>query len=75
MAEPIPSPALFFETINAFQRTEALRSAIDLDLFTLCAQGNQTAASLAAATKTSARGVRILADVRLLFSGESLSSC
>ena len=28
-----PSPALFFETINAYQRTEALRAAIEIDLF------------------------------------------
>jgi len=31
---PPPSPALFFDTINAFPRTEALRAAIELDLFT-----------------------------------------
>jgi len=67
MVGSMPSPTLFFETINAFQKTEALRSAIELDLFTLCSQGNQTAASLAAATKTSARGVRILADVLTIY--------
>ena len=67
MVGSMPSPTLFFETINAFQRTEALRSAIELDLFTLCAQGNQTAASLATATKTSPRGIRILADVLTIY--------
>ncbi|HEY0981092.1 methyltransferase [Schlesneria sp. T3-172] len=67
MTGPMPSPALFFETINAFQKTEALRSAIELDLFTLCAAGDQTAESLAAATKTSPRGVRILADALSIY--------
>ena len=38
-----PSPALFFDTISAYQRTEALRAAIELDLFSLVAAGHQTA--------------------------------
>jgi hypothetical protein len=29
-----PSPALFFETMNAYQRTEALKAAIELGVFT-----------------------------------------
>jgi len=57
-----PSPALFFETVNAFQRTEALRTAIELDLFTHIAAGHHTTELLAAASNASARGVRILAD-------------
>ncbi|MBN9119855.1 MAG: methyltransferase domain-containing protein [Planctomycetes bacterium] len=57
-----PSPALFFDTLNGFQRTEALRSAIELDLFTLIAAWHRTAAELAAACGAAPRGVRILAD-------------
>ena len=57
-----PSPALFFETVNAFQRTEALRAAIELDLFTHVAAGPHTAEQIAAACSASARGIRILAD-------------
>ena len=57
-----PSPALFFDTVNAFQRTEALRAAIELDLFTHVAAGHNTAEQIAAACNASARGVRILAD-------------
>jgi ubiquinone/menaquinone biosynthesis C-methylase UbiE len=57
-----PSPALFFDTVNAFQRTEALRAAIELDLFTHVAAGGRTAGEIAAACKASPRGVRILAD-------------
>lgn len=57
-----PSPALFFETANAFQRTEALRAAVELDLFTHIAGGTITAADLATACQASAKGVRVLAD-------------
>jgi 2-polyprenyl-3-methyl-5-hydroxy-6-metoxy-1,4-benzoquinol methylase len=57
-----PSPALFFDTVNAFERTEAIRSALELDLFTLVAGGQRTAAQLAAACQAAPRGVRILAD-------------
>ena len=57
-----PSPALFFDTVNAYQRTEALRAAIDLDLFTRIAAGQRTPTQLATACQASPRGVRILAD-------------
>ena len=57
-----PSPALFFDTISGHERTEALRTAIELDLFTLVADGQRTAAQLARACQASTRGVRILAD-------------
>jgi 2-polyprenyl-3-methyl-5-hydroxy-6-metoxy-1,4-benzoquinol methylase len=56
------SPTLFFDTIGAYQRTEALRAAIDLDLFSLVAAGRRTADELAEACRASPRGVRILAD-------------
>ena len=57
-----PSPALFFDTISAYQRTEALRAAIELDLFSLVAAGRQTATELANACQAAPRGIRILAD-------------
>jgi 2-polyprenyl-3-methyl-5-hydroxy-6-metoxy-1,4-benzoquinol methylase len=53
---------LFFDTISAYQRTEALRAAIELDLFSLVAAGHRTATELAAASQAAPRGVRILAD-------------
>ena len=59
---PQPSPLLFFQTINAYQRTEALNSAIELDLFTAIAEGNVTAAAIAQRCKAAERGVRILCD-------------
>src|SRR5262245_34723663 len=57
-----PSPALFFDTVSGFHRTEALRSAIELDLFTHVAAGRHTAAEIATACGAAVRGVRILAD-------------
>lgn len=62
MTPQSPSPALFFDTISAYQRTEALRAAIELDLFSQVAAGHQTAAQLASACQAAPRGVRILAD-------------
>ncbi len=59
---PPPSPQLFFETANAFQKTEALRSAIELELFTAIAEGKQTSEDLAPRCKASVRGIRILCD-------------
>lgn len=57
-----PSPGLFFDTINAFQRTQALRAAIEIDLFTPLAAEPRTVGELALACNASERGVRILAD-------------
>jgi 2-polyprenyl-3-methyl-5-hydroxy-6-metoxy-1,4-benzoquinol methylase len=57
-----PSPTLFFDTINSYQRTEALRSAIELDVFSAMSPGPRTASELASACGTSERGIRILAD-------------
>jgi 2-polyprenyl-3-methyl-5-hydroxy-6-metoxy-1,4-benzoquinol methylase len=62
MADQGPSPTLFFDTISAYQRTEALRAAIELDLFSLVAAGRQTAPELAEACQAAPRGIRILAD-------------
>ncbi len=57
-----PSPALFFQTVNAHQRTEVLRTAIELEIFTAIAEGMKTPASLAKRCGASERGVRMLAD-------------
>lgn len=57
-----PSPALFFETITAYQRSDAMRAAIELDLFTSIAEGNRTASQIAMQTGASERGARILCD-------------
>jgi 2-polyprenyl-3-methyl-5-hydroxy-6-metoxy-1,4-benzoquinol methylase len=57
-----PSPALVFDTISAYQRTEALRAAIELDLFTHVAAGRRTVTELADACQAAPRGIRMLAD-------------
>ena len=57
-----PSPQLFFQTINAHQRTEALKAAIELEVFTAIGEGNNTAAQIANRCQTSERGMRILCD-------------
>ncbi|MBX7208921.1 MAG: methyltransferase domain-containing protein [Verrucomicrobiaceae bacterium] len=57
-----PSPALFFDTINAFHKSAALKAAIDLELFSAIGDTPATAAELAGRCEASLRGVRILAD-------------
>jgi len=57
-----PTPERIFNTMIAFQETEALKAAIELDIFTAIAGGVNNAASLAAKTGASERGVRILCD-------------
>jgi SAM-dependent methyltransferase len=61
MVEPL-FPARFFDAMTAFKRGAALKGAIELDLFTILAEGSQTAKSLALRLQASARGVRILCD-------------
>ena len=57
-----PSPQLFFDTINAYQKSAALKAAIELDLFSPLANRNATPSELAAACGYPERGIRILAD-------------
>lgn len=57
-----PSPDLFWETVNAHQRTAALRAGIDLGLFGAIAQGADSSPVIARQCKASERGVRILCD-------------
>ncbi|HEV8426877.1 MAG TPA: class I SAM-dependent methyltransferase [Pyrinomonadaceae bacterium] len=57
-----PSPQLFFQTINAHQRTEALKAAIELEVFTAIGEGNTTAAEIARRCQTSEKGMRVLCD-------------
>ena len=59
---PPPSPDLFFATANAYQQTAALRTALDLGLFTAVAGGAHTVAGIATQCAASPRGTRILCD-------------
>ncbi|HEX8747625.1 MAG TPA: class I SAM-dependent methyltransferase, partial [Pyrinomonadaceae bacterium] len=57
-----PSPILFFETVNAYQRSAAIKAAVELDVFTAIGEGNRTAQSMAERCRASERGLRILCD-------------
>jgi SAM-dependent methyltransferase len=59
---PQPTPEHFFRSINAFQVTQALKGAIDLDVFTAIAEGHTTAKALAESRQATERGMRILCD-------------
>ena len=56
------NPGLVFETLLAYQRTAALRAAIEIDLFGALGDGPATSADLAERCRVSERGARILAD-------------
>lgn len=58
----MPSPALIVDMLMAFQRTAALRAAIELDIFRGIGEGHHDANSLAERCAASGRGVRILCD-------------
>jgi ubiquinone/menaquinone biosynthesis C-methylase UbiE len=57
-----PTPERIFMTMNAFQQTEALKTGIELDIFTAIGSGANTPTLLAAKTSASERGLRILCD-------------
>ena len=57
-----PTPERFFNAINAYQQTEAIKAAIELEIFTAIAEGNATAAAIAKHCETAERGARILCD-------------
>lgn len=57
-----PSPVLFWETVNAHQRTAALRAGIDLGIFTAIAEGARGVEEISVRCQASPRGVRILCD-------------
>lgn len=57
-----PSPFLFFQIINAYQQTEALKAAIELEVFTAIAEGNTTVSQLAERCGAADKGMRVLCD-------------
>jgi ubiquinone/menaquinone biosynthesis C-methylase UbiE len=57
-----PSPERIFSTLIAYQQAEALKAAINLDIFTKIGEGADEAGALAKAIGASERGTRILAD-------------
>ena len=62
-SQPSPlTPAIIFENVQAFQRTFALRAAIELDIFRAVGEGSSDVASIARHARASERGTRILCD-------------
>jgi ubiquinone/menaquinone biosynthesis C-methylase UbiE len=74
IAQAAPSPNLFFETMHAYQRTAALKAAIELELFTLIGDASATAPQLAQRINAPERGVRALCDFLVVmgFAGKIL---
>jgi len=62
-----PSPERIFGTLTAFQQTEALKAAIQLDVFTKIGEGVTDAAAIAKAIGASERGTRILCDYMTIY--------
>jgi len=57
-----PTPERFFNAVNAHQQTEAIKAAIELEIFTAIAEGNTTAATIAKRCAAAERGARTLCD-------------
>lgn len=57
-----PTPERIFATMNAFQQTEALKTGVELDIFSTIGAGANTAAAIAGKVGAAERGVRILCD-------------
>ncbi len=64
--QPSGLPALF-ATFTAYQRTAALKAAVELDVFTAIGEGKRTVPAIAARTRASERGIRMLCDTMAAF--------
>jgi len=62
MPESQPTPERVFAAAHAYQTSNALKTAVELDLFTAIHEGADTAATLADRLKSTERRVRILCD-------------
>ena len=58
----MPSADVVFDTLFGYQRSGALKTAIELEVFTVIDTGAKTAAAIAAKCGASERGIRILCD-------------
>jgi SAM-dependent methyltransferase len=57
-----PTPDRFFNAINAYEQTEAMKAAVELEIFTAIAEGNTTVPTIAKRCEGAERGVRTLCD-------------
>jgi ubiquinone/menaquinone biosynthesis C-methylase UbiE len=60
---PEVSPELFWQAMTAYQHSAAIKTAVELEIFTHIGAGKNTASEIAEAAGASERGVRILCDV------------
>ena len=58
----MPSADVVFDTLFGYQRSGALKTAIELEIFTLIDTGAKTAAEIASRCNAAERGIRILCD-------------
>jgi SAM-dependent methyltransferase len=58
----LPTPERFFDMAFSYQRTGALKAAVDLDVFTAIGDGADTVAAIAERCRATERGIRILCD-------------
>jgi Methyltransferase domain/Dimerisation domain len=56
------TPAIVFENLQAYQRTAALKAAVELDIFGAVGKGLYDVKSIARHARSSERGIRILCD-------------
>ncbi|HET9803872.1 MAG TPA: class I SAM-dependent methyltransferase [Candidatus Acidoferrum sp.] len=57
-----PSPERIFQTLNAYQQSAVLRTAIEIDLFSTIGAGATGATEIGAKTGATERGARIVCD-------------
>jgi 2-polyprenyl-3-methyl-5-hydroxy-6-metoxy-1,4-benzoquinol methylase len=57
-----PTPERFVNAVNAYEVTAAIKTALELEIFTAIAEGNATAAMIGNRREAAERGVRILCD-------------
>ncbi|MDQ3907047.1 MAG: methyltransferase domain-containing protein [Acidobacteriota bacterium] len=57
-----PTPERIFTTLLGYQQTAAMRAAIELDIFSAIAEGNDTPAKIAERCGCAERGARVLCD-------------
>jgi ubiquinone/menaquinone biosynthesis C-methylase UbiE len=69
--EPSPpklpiNPGIIFDQLNAYQKSSALKAAIELDIFSSIAKGNNKPVTLALDVQANPRAIRILCDTMVI---------
>ena len=63
MQQPAPvTPELFWDTVTAYQRSAAIKAAVQLNIFSIIGSEQKTVNEIADAAGAAERGVRILCD-------------